>query len=138
MTCGNPLKHKTKKLIGNFLDNFIVARKLNDKEIECKQFGICDYAPNQTEEIPYFHFWLFLIFQIFFSLFNYSNVDLFYFKWHLEKKFLKEVTFLKEKGFNLTQGMVLLLLKPLNLPANYVMHLILWITNPVNNIGYDN
>tara|TARA_Y100001978_G_scaffold32940_1_gene28693 strand:+ start:94 stop:231 length:138 start_codon:yes stop_codon:yes gene_type:complete len=44
---------------------------------------------------------------------------------------------LKEKGFNLTQGMVLLLLKPLNLPANYVMHLILWITNPANGIGYE-
>jgi len=46
-------------------------------------------------------------------------------------------TVLEKKGFNLTQGMVLLLLKPLNLPANYVMHLILWITNPANGIGYD-
>ena len=49
----------------------------------------------------------------------------------------KGVDDLERKGFNLTQGMVLLLLKPLNLPANYVMHLILWITNPENDIGYD-
>ena len=56
MICGNSLKHKTKKLVRNILDNFIFERKPNDKEIECNQFGICDYAPNQTKEIPYFHF----------------------------------------------------------------------------------
>ena len=44
--------------------------------------------------------------------------------------------FMEEKGFNLTQGMALLLLKPLNLPANYVLNLIIFITNPRNNIGY--
>jgi len=44
--------------------------------------------------------------------------------------------FLENKGFNLTQGMVLLLLKPLNLPANFVLKLIIFITNPENNIGY--
>ena len=44
---------------------------------------------------------------------------------------------MKNKEFNVTQGMALLLLKPLNLPANYVMHLILWITNPANGIGYE-
>jgi len=70
MTCGNSLKHKTKKLVGNFLDNFIVERKPNDKEIECNQFGICDYATNQTKEIPYFHFWLFLIFSNLFFFIN--------------------------------------------------------------------
>jgi len=44
---------------------------------------------------------------------------------------------LKKSGFNLTQGMALLLLKPLNLPANYVLNLIIWITNHQNNIGYE-
>ena len=44
--------------------------------------------------------------------------------------------FMEEKGFNLTQGIALLLLKPLNLPANYVLNLIIYITNPRNNIGY--
>tara|TARA_B100000900_G_C20189179_1_gene557136 strand:+ start:207 stop:341 length:135 start_codon:yes stop_codon:yes gene_type:complete len=43
---------------------------------------------------------------------------------------------LKNREFNVTQGMVLLLLKPLNLPANLVLKLIIWITNPKNNIGY--
>ena len=40
------------------------------------------------------------------------------------------------KGFNLTQGMALSLLKPLNLSANYVLNLIIYITNPRNKIGY--
>ena len=44
--------------------------------------------------------------------------------------------FMEEKGFNLTQGIALLLLKPLNLPANYVLNLIIYITNPRNYIGY--
>jgi hypothetical protein len=43
---------------------------------------------------------------------------------------------LKNKGFNVTQGMVLLLLKPLDLPANLVLNLIIYVTNPKNNIGY--
>ena len=41
----------------------------------------------------------------------------------------------KEK-FNVTQGMTLLLLKKLSLPANVVFLMILFITNPVNKIGY--
>jgi len=43
---------------------------------------------------------------------------------------------LKEKGFNVTQGMALLLLKPLNLAPNLVLKLIILITDPKNNIGY--
>tara|TARA_B100000579_G_scaffold155355_1_gene126393 strand:+ start:642 stop:788 length:147 start_codon:yes stop_codon:yes gene_type:complete len=43
----------------------------------------------------------------------------------------------KKKNFNVTQGMTLLLLKKLSLPANFVFQLILFITDPVNNIGYD-
>tara|TARA_B100000941_G_C28006475_1_gene303102 strand:+ start:230 stop:364 length:135 start_codon:yes stop_codon:yes gene_type:complete len=40
------------------------------------------------------------------------------------------------RGFTVTQGIALLLLKTLNLPANYVLNLIIYITNPKNNIGY--
>ena len=40
------------------------------------------------------------------------------------------------KEFNSTQGMTLLLLKTLNLHANYDLNLIIYITNPNNNIGY--
>tara|TARA_Y100001978_G_scaffold141873_1_gene126970 strand:- start:176 stop:307 length:132 start_codon:yes stop_codon:yes gene_type:complete len=43
---------------------------------------------------------------------------------------------LKNKGFTILQGMALLLLKPLDLPANYALNLIIWITNPKNKIGY--
>ena len=49
---------------------------------------------------------------------------------------IKLYFFMEDKGFNVTQGIALLLLKPLNLPANYVLNLIIYITNPSNNIGY--
>ena len=56
MTCGNPFKHKIEKVIGNFLDMFSVEKKITDEQMECMQFGICDYAPKKIEEIRYFHF----------------------------------------------------------------------------------
>ena len=43
---------------------------------------------------------------------------------------------MESKEFNLTQGITLLLMKPLNLPANFVLNLILWITNPKNKVGF--
>jgi len=42
---------------------------------------------------------------------------------------------MEKKGFNVTQGVALLLLKPLKLPANYVLNLIIHLINPRNNIG---
>ena len=56
MSCGNPFRHKIQKVVGNFLDIFSVKRKQTYEEMECMQFGICDYEPKQVEEIPYFHF----------------------------------------------------------------------------------
>ena len=56
MTCGNPFKHKIQKLIVNFNDVFSFEKKITDEQMECMQFGICDYAPKKTEEIPYYHF----------------------------------------------------------------------------------
>ena len=56
MSCGNPLKHKIKKVIVNFFDIFSIEKKITDEQMECMQFGICDYAPKKYEEIPYFHF----------------------------------------------------------------------------------
>ena len=52
MSCGNPYKHK----IHNWLDMFSVKRKLSDDQLECMQFGICDYAPRQVHEVPFFHY----------------------------------------------------------------------------------
>ena len=42
----------------------------------------------------------------------------------------------EQEGFNITQGMSLLLMKPLNMPANLVLNLIIFITDPKNKIGY--
>ena len=60
MTCGNPVKHKLQKVIDNWLDMFSVERKLSDEQMECMQFGICDYAPRQVEEVPFFHYLILL------------------------------------------------------------------------------
>ena len=57
MTCGNPLKYKIQKVVSNFLDIFSVDKKITDEQMECMQFGICDYDQKKVEEIPYFHFW---------------------------------------------------------------------------------
>jgi len=43
----------------------------------------------------------------------------------------------KKEKFNVTQGMSLLLLKKISLPPNFVFQLILFITNPENNIGHE-
>ena len=56
MTCGNPFKHKMQKVVGNFLYIFSVKKKINDEQMECMQFGICNYAPKKYEEITYFHY----------------------------------------------------------------------------------
>ena len=56
MTCGNPIKHKLQKVVDSLLDMFLVERKLSDEQMECMQFGICDYAPRQVEEVPFFHY----------------------------------------------------------------------------------
>ncbi len=45
MTCGNPTRHKIKNLFGNWLDNLSIESKLTDNQLECLQFGICDYSP---------------------------------------------------------------------------------------------
>ena len=56
MTYRNPLTDKILKIVGNFLDIFSVEEKITDVQMECMQFGICDYAPKQVKEIQYFHF----------------------------------------------------------------------------------
>ena len=55
MSCGNPFKHKIKKIIDNLLNRFKFKRKLTVEQMECMQFGICDYDTKKYEEIPYFH-----------------------------------------------------------------------------------
>ena len=56
MSCGNPYKHRIQKIINSWLHIFKFESELTDKQMECMQFGICDYAPKKYKEIPYFHF----------------------------------------------------------------------------------
>ena len=56
MTYGNQIKIKIQYVIGSLFDTLSIERKLTDAQMECMQFGICDYAPRQVEEVPFFHF----------------------------------------------------------------------------------
>ena len=54
MTCGNPIKHKFQNALNSVFDVISFERKLSDEQMECMQFGICDYSPKQVEEVPFF------------------------------------------------------------------------------------
>ena len=56
MTYGNLIKNKIQHAFGGLFDKFSIERKLNDAQMECMQFGICDYAPRQVEEVAFFHY----------------------------------------------------------------------------------
>ena len=56
MTCGNPIKHKFHNALNSVIDVISFERKLSDDQMECMQFGICDYSPKQVEEVPFFHY----------------------------------------------------------------------------------
>ena len=56
MTYENPIKNKIQNIFSNWFNMFSIERKLTDDQMECLQFGICDYAPRQVEEVPFFHY----------------------------------------------------------------------------------
>ena len=56
MNYGNLIKNKIQKAFGRFFDTLSIERKLTDAQMECLQFGICDYAARQVEEVPFFHY----------------------------------------------------------------------------------
>ncbi len=56
MTYGNLIKKKFQHVFDGWFDTFSIERKLTDEKMECMQFGICDYAPRQVEEVPFFHY----------------------------------------------------------------------------------
>ncbi len=56
MTYGNLIKDKIQNAFCNLFDTLSIVRKLTDAQIEYMQFGICDYAPRQVEEVPFFHY----------------------------------------------------------------------------------
>ena len=56
MSFGNPYKHMIKNAFTPFIESVSSEKNLSDKKLECMQFGICDYAPREVEEIPFFHY----------------------------------------------------------------------------------
>ena len=56
MTYGNPIKNKIQYALSGLFDTLLIQRKLTDAQMECMQFGICDYAPRQVENVPFFHY----------------------------------------------------------------------------------
>ena len=55
MTYENLIKNKIQHVFDNLFDLLSINRKLTDAQMECMQFGICEYAPKQVEEVPFFH-----------------------------------------------------------------------------------
>ena len=56
MTCGNPIKHKIQNVFNSFCEAISLEKRLTDDQMECMQFGICDYVPKKVEEVPFFHY----------------------------------------------------------------------------------
>jgi len=56
MTYGNLIKNKIQHVFGSLFDSLSIERKLTDAQIEYMQLGICDYAPRQVEEVPFFNY----------------------------------------------------------------------------------
>ena len=56
MTCGNPIKHKLKNAFNFFIEAISFERKLSEDQMECMQFGICNYSSKQLEEAPFFYY----------------------------------------------------------------------------------
>jgi len=50
------IRNKIQHVFSFLFDKLSIERKLTDAQMECMQFGICDYAPRQVEEVPFFHY----------------------------------------------------------------------------------
>ena len=61
MTYGNLIKNKIQHALGDLFDTLLIERKLTNAQMECMQFGICDYAPRQVEEVPFFYQFEFIL-----------------------------------------------------------------------------
>ena len=56
MTYVNLIKNKIQHAFGGLFDTLSIESKLTDAQMERMQFGICEYAPRQVEEVPFFHY----------------------------------------------------------------------------------
>ena len=52
----NLIKNKIQNAFGGLLEKLSIDRKLTNDQMECMQFGICNYIPRQVEEVPFFHY----------------------------------------------------------------------------------
>ena len=48
MTYGILIKLEIQNVFGNWLNILSIKRRLSDDQIECIQFGICDYSPRKV------------------------------------------------------------------------------------------
>ena len=56
MTYVNLIKNKIQNIFDNLLNKLSTETKFTDDQMECMQFGICDYSPRQVKEVPFFHY----------------------------------------------------------------------------------
>ena len=56
MTYGNLIKHNFQNALNSFINAISFKRKLSDEQMECMQFGICEYSIKQVEQVPFFHY----------------------------------------------------------------------------------
>ena len=56
MTYENLIKNKIQHVFDGLFDSLSIERKITDAQMECMQFGICDYAPRHVEEVHFFHY----------------------------------------------------------------------------------
>ena len=56
MTYVNLIKNKIQHTFGGLFDTLSIERKLTNAQMEFMKYGICDYAPRQVEEVPFFHY----------------------------------------------------------------------------------
>ena len=56
MNYRNLIKNKIQNAFGGLFDKLSIEKKLTDNQMECMQFGICDYSPRKVEEVPFFHY----------------------------------------------------------------------------------
>ena len=56
MTYMNLIRNKMQNIFDSWFDTLSIKRKLSDEQMECMQFGICDYSLRQVKEVPFFHY----------------------------------------------------------------------------------
>ena len=61
MTYRNLIKNKIQNVFGVLFYSCSIKRQLTDTQMECMQFGICNYALWQVDEVTFFHYYFELI-----------------------------------------------------------------------------